>query len=253
MILVQKDFKTRSAEIENYFKFVQSLSSGTSVFCNAGTTTPGMTQEESESLVKTLKANGFILLYNLIESTMKNAIEAIFEELGSQGVSFDDCREEVRQIVISNLKSHNPERIFNDLKPIAQRVLTETFRKEKAFAGNVDALKIREVAKDYGFLRPSAKGDNLLTVKSNRNDLAHGDKAFAEVGRDFDIDRLVTIKDEVIVYLEEVLKNINDYLTSRGYLAAPGIRSASGAVAPVSVPVSVPVPAAATMASPPST
>lgn len=121
MNTVQQDFQTRSAEIENYFKFVEALVEGTSVLHAAGGVTPAMTQEEFESLVKTLKANGFILLYNLIESTMKNAIEAIFEEFRTQGVSFDACREEVRQIVISNLKSHNPDKIFGDLNPIAQK------------------------------------------------------------------------------------------------------------------------------------
>lgn len=101
-----------------------------------------------------------------------------------------------------------------------KKVLTETFRKEKAFAGNVDAAKIRDVAREYGFQKPRAKGDNLLTVKSNRNDLAHGDKAFADVGRDYDVARLTAIKSEVLVYLGEVLQNVSDYLTSRSYLAS---------------------------------
>ncbi|MGH8489596.1 MAG: MAE_28990/MAE_18760 family HEPN-like nuclease [Gammaproteobacteria bacterium] len=179
-----------------------------------------MSAEEYESLLKTLKANGFILLYNLVESTMKNAIEGVFEEFRAVDVSFDDCREEVRRIVLANLKAHNPDRVFSGLTPIAKRVLTETFRKEKAFAGNVDAKKIREVAKDYGFKEPRSKGDNLLTVKSQRNDLAHGDKAFGEVGRDFDVERLMKIKTEVVTYLEEVLQNVSDYLSTQEYLAS---------------------------------
>ena len=233
MNTVQQDFQTRAAEIENYFRFVKSLDDGTADLHAAGGTSPAMNQEDFESLVKTLKANGFILLYNLVESTMKNAIEAIFDEFRTQGVSFDACREEVRQIVITNLKSHNPDKIFSSLNPIAEKVLTETFRKEKAFAGNVDAAKIRAVAADYGFQNPIAKGDNLLTVKTNRNDLAHGDKAFADVGRDYDVTRLMTIKSEVMVYLREVLKNIGDYLTTRSYLATtPGVSTLASRPAP---------------------
>ena len=236
MNTVQQDFQTRSAEIENYFRFIEALTDGTAALNAAGGTSPAMTQENFESLVKTLKANGFILLYNLIESTMKNAIEAIFDEFRTQGVSFDACREEVRQIVIANLKSHNPDKIFFSLNPIAEKVLTETFRKEKAFAGNVDAAKIRAVAAEYGFQNPRAKGDNLLTVKTNRNDLAHGDKAFADVGRDYDVARLITIKSEVMVYLGEVLQNVGDYLTSRSYLAtAPGASAVSLPSTPVAV------------------
>ena len=165
--------------------------------------------------------NGFILLYNLIESTMKNAIEAVFEEFRATGVSFDECRDEVRQIVLSNLKAHNPDKVFSFLTPLTTKILTETFRKEKAFAGNVDAKKIREVAQDYGFAPPNAKSGNLLTVKSLRNDLAHGDKSFAEVGKDFGVERLGEIKTEVMDYLREVLANISAYLTNRDYLAVP--------------------------------
>ena len=164
---------------------------------------------------------------------MKNAIEAVFEEFRAKGVSFDDCREEVRHIVISNLKAHNPDRVFTALTPLAQKILTETFRKEKAFAGNVDAKKIREVAKEYGFSPPKAKGDNLLTVKSQRNDLAHGDKAFAEVGRDFDVERLVKIKTEVLDYLREVLGNISSYLVNKEYLDATPAIGTPAIAAPV--------------------
>jgi len=233
MTTVQQDFQTRAGEIENYFRFVERLAEGDIRLMASAESTPPLNQDDYDSLLKTLKANGFILLYNLVESTMKNAIEAVFEEFRNKGVSFDDCREEVQKIVISNLKAHNPDRVFTALTPLAQKILTETFRKEKAFAGNVDAKKIREVARDYGFSPPKAKGDNLLTVKSQRNDLAHGDKAFAEVGRDFDVERLVKIKTEVVDYLKEVLGNIALYLANKEYLAtAPAVGT---------VPIAVPV------------
>ena len=221
MTSVQLDFQTRAGEIENYFRFVERLAEGEFRLTTSDSTTLPLSQDDYDSLLKTLKANGFILLYNLVESTMKNAIEAVFDEFRATSVSFDDCREEVRKIVISNLKAHNPGRVFTGLTPLAQKILTETFRKEKAFAGNVDAQKIREVAKEYGFRAPSAKSEILLTVKSLRNDLAHGDKSFADVGRDFGVVRLKEIKSEVFDYLQEVLTNIADYLAHKDYLASP--------------------------------
>ncbi len=227
MTTVQQDFQTRAEEIENYFRFVERLAEGDIRLAGMDSSANPLNQQDHDSLLKTLKANGFILLYNLVESTMKNAIEAVFDEFRTTGVSFDDCREEVRQIVLSNLKAHNPDKVFNALTPLAQKILTETFRKEKAFAGNVDAKKIREVARDYGFQPPSGKSGNLLTVKSLRNDLAHGDKSFAEVGKDFGVERLRDIKNEVFDYLREVLGNIAAYLANRDYLANPSPPSSS--------------------------
>ena len=218
MISVLRDFQTRVLEVEAYFQFVEALDSKQALVKSAASGSNFMPDAEFDSLLKTLKANGFIILYNLVESTMKNAIEAVFDEFRAQNVEFDRFREEVRRIVIRNLKSHNPDGVAERLVPIAQRIITETFRKEKEFSGNVDAKKIREVAANYGFVAPRARGDDLLTVKSNRNDLAHGDKAFAEVGRDFDIQRLVQIKDAVRVYLAELLQHVGTYLTTQAYL-----------------------------------
>lgn len=223
MTTVQQDFQTRAGEIENYFRFVEQLAEGGIRLVGADSSPAPLNPQDYDLLLKTLKANGFILLYNLVESTMKNAIEAVFDEFRVKGVSFDDCREEVRQIVLSNLKAHNPDKVFIALTPLAQKVLTETFRKEKAFAGNVDAKKIREVARDYGFQPPLAKSGNLLTVKSLRNDLAHGDKSFAEVGKDFGVERLDEIKTEVLEYLSEVLANVTVYLQNQDYLATRSV------------------------------
>lgn len=233
MIIVQQDFQTRAAEIENYFRFVEHLAEGQFCFTARSGLPSRPADYDHDSLLKTLKANGFILLYNLVESTMKNVIEAVFDEFRTKSVSFDDCREEVRQIVLANLKAHNPDRVFIALAPIAQKVLTETFRKEKAFSGNVDAKKIREVARDYGFRPPTGKSGNLLTVKSLRNDLAHGDKSFAEVGKDFGVERLKEIKIEVLDYLRELLANVSSYLANKEYLAVQS-SNAAGATTTVS-------------------
>ena len=179
-----------------------------------------MSALEQDGLFKTLKANGFLLLYNLVESTVKNAIEAIFDEFKSRGVSFDDCTDEVRRIVLANLKRHNVEDILPSLSSISIDVVVATFRKEELFGGNVDARRIRDVAKGYGFRHPKGKSDELLTVKTNRNDLAHGTKSFADVGRDYDVVRLVQIKNEVVAFLDELLVNVADYISTRGYLSS---------------------------------
>ena len=61
------------------------------------------------------------------------------------------------------------------LSTISVDVIVATFRKKELFSGNVDAKRIREVALQYGFQNPKKKAKELLTVKANRNDLAHGD------------------------------------------------------------------------------
>ena len=221
MIAVQADFKTRADEVDRYFRFLREFDAKRIEFQPTAAGASNLSSADQAALFKTLKANFFLLLYNLIESTVKNAIEAIFDEFKSRGVSFDDCRAEVRRIILANLKKHNVEKILPSLSALSVDVVAVTFRKEELFSGNIDGRKIRNVAKDYGFRLPVRKSDQLLTVKTSRNDLAHGTKSFSEIGRDYDVDRLEQISKEATDFLDELLTNISDYITTRAYLATP--------------------------------
>jgi hypothetical protein len=52
----------------------------------------------------------------------------------------------------------------------------------------------------------------------NRNDLAHGNKSFSEVGKDISIEDIRKVKEEVIAYIGQILNNIETYLDAREYL-----------------------------------
>lgn len=73
-----KDFDERSQEVSRYFWFIKNLDQG-SIKLSMGNAQNRKTKEINNDLIKTLKATGFLLLYNLIESTMRNAIETIFD------------------------------------------------------------------------------------------------------------------------------------------------------------------------------
>jgi hypothetical protein len=51
-----------------------------------------------------------------------------------------------------------------------------------------------------------------------RNDLAHGNKSFANVGRNVTIGDILQIKEEVVEYLRQILINIESYLDNQEYL-----------------------------------
>ncbi len=174
-------------------------------------------------LEKTLKASCFLLLYNLVESTMRNAIEAIFDELSTQGVSFDKVRPEIKKIVLRNIKKCNPDKLLISITTISIDIISACFDKEDLFSGNIDGKLIKDLASDYGFsyktdARKTGNGKDLLTIKSNRNDLAHGIKSFSEVGREKSADELLMIKSKVINYLKQILLNLETYLDNKEYL-----------------------------------
>ncbi|MEZ2226354.1 MAE_28990/MAE_18760 family HEPN-like nuclease [Microcoleus sp.] len=217
------DFNTRAKDVDDYFIFLESLEKQTTqlaVFDPAGTY---KIQSLDPELAKTLRANGFLLLYNLVESTMRNAIEAIFEELKNKAISFDNLKPKIKIVVLQNLKNRSPKKIHLTINQISTDIITATFEREELFSGNVDARLIKEIAEKYGFsyqtdFAKTKNGQNLVVIKSNRNDLAHGIKSFEEVGGDQAIEELLEIKEEVVEYLTQILQNIRDYLDNEEYL-----------------------------------
>ncbi len=213
-----QDFNERSKEVGKYFIFLKSLEQGTTKLAMEGIAGKKVKEIDPE-LIKTLKASAFLLLYNLIESTMRDAIEEIFNELQNQGVSFDKIRPELKKIVIQNLKRRNPDKVLQKVVDISVDIITAGFDKEELFSGNIDTQKIKATAKEYGFsAKTKTDSSDLLTVKNNRNDLAHGIKSFAEVGKDKSADELIKIKKKVVKYLRQILENIEIYLENEEYL-----------------------------------
>ncbi|MEG4582281.1 MAE_28990/MAE_18760 family HEPN-like nuclease [Microcoleus sp. MON1_C5] len=218
-----QDFNERSKEVSKYFMFLKSLEQGTTQLSMQGQGGISKIKEIDSELIKTLKASGFLLLYNLVESTMRNAIQAIFDELQGQRVSYDQIRPELKKIVLKNLKKRDPDKIFSSITAISIDIIIAGFDKEDLFSGNLDGRKIRTTATEYGFLHrtdsvKTGDGIDLLIIKSNRNDLAHGLKSFAEVGKDKTADELLEIKNKTVRYLRQILQNIEQYLSNQDYL-----------------------------------
>lgn len=216
-----EDFNERSREVSKYFMFLKSLEQGTTKL-SIGERKTKIKEIDSE-LIKTLKSSGFLLLYNLVEATMRNAIEAIFDELRREGISYDQIRPELKKIVLRNFKRRDPDKIFSSITTISIDIITIGFDKESLFSGNLDGRKVKTMADDYGFsyLTDHAKtggGKDLLIIKENRKNLAHGVKSFAEIGKDKTVEEMLEIKKRTVRYLRQILQNIEKYLLDKDYL-----------------------------------
>ena len=219
-----EDFDERVREVSKYFFLIKNLEQGSIKLSMGNINHPKVKKIDAE-LDKTLKATGFLLLYNLVESTIRNAVEAIFDDLITQNISFDDLRVEVKKVVVKNFKKNNKSsnNLLDAINNIALDIIAASFDKEKLFSGNIDARKIMDTAKEYGFSyktnpRKTQNGNDLRQIKTNRNDLAHGFRPFAEVGKNATADELLQIEKRVVCYLREILQNVEDYIVKQQYL-----------------------------------
>ncbi|WP_084977934.1 MAE_28990/MAE_18760 family HEPN-like nuclease [Plesiomonas shigelloides] len=183
-----------------------------------------------------LKANTYLLLYNLVEATISNAIEDIHEKLENHpDLCIDKLRSELTTMALKKLNNMGSNIITSiDVtngevaKLILKTWLSEhkklvSNNKNPLFSGNVDARKIRTVAEDYGFscntnLAETGNGYQLVTIKEARNSLAHGSESFLNKGQDTSIDTLESMKNQTFSYLEDILNNIQQYIDGQCYL-----------------------------------
>ena len=137
-------------------------------------------------------------------------------------MTYEDIREELKKVVLKNFKDCSTDKLLSKVTNISIDIVSKCFDSEKIISGNLDARKIKDFAKSYGFSyqtnsQITKDGKELLTVKNKRNDLAHGVFSFCDCGKDYAIEELLKIKQEVISYLREILQNIEEYLNIEAY------------------------------------
>jgi hypothetical protein len=180
----------------------------------------------SDQLQKILIANGFLLLYNVIEATIRNSILEIYYAIEYDGISFDQLSENLRKIWLEQRTDNLEEGNFrqdtlhdNVSKMIKSILIKETVSLSEDrlnLSGNLDARKIRELATKYGFDTPP-DGRNLVTIKNKRNHLAHGNHTFSEIGKDYTVGDLENFKNETLTFLSDVINKIEIFIADKKY------------------------------------
>ncbi len=217
---VLRTFQERKEEIELYFQHINSLMSDGAKILNKD----GTSYSISTDLAQILRANAFVLMYNLAEYSISEAIESIYLDIKSKGLNFNDIKDNIKKEIFTHLKSNITidDYFISTIDNIAAGILEHYPKSRKLFSGNMDAKKVKDISIKYGFSSTTDKtktkdGFNLLTIKERRNHLAHGFISFKECGQEYSILQLNEIKNEVLLFLEEILNNIDVFIKNQEY------------------------------------
>ncbi len=224
------DFRSRVQEIEQYFEFVAKIDEVES-YRQEVILFPDQTQYVVESsLQKVLKANCYLLLYNLIESSIRNGIVAIDDAIHAENLGYTEVDSRIQTIWLTQRcqgltdPSISEKNIVKTVAEILEEVSqTSPLSLEKSqlpISGNLDLEAIKKLTDQYGFygsLRNSHLELVLGIIKKMRNDIAHGNVSFSEAARNTTMRELIDYKDRTVAYLTDVLKNIDDYISQQKY------------------------------------
>ncbi|WP_418139182.1 MAE_28990/MAE_18760 family HEPN-like nuclease [Oceanimonas smirnovii] len=239
MELVRSTFNDRVSDIDSYFDLVKNIeiavgSGGANINVN------GASYRIRPEQQKIMYSGIYLHLYNLIESTVSQLLEAV-ERHASNNINGDVrlLSEDMRKLYVKSVANPNEasynKRLENALELVEQvlSVRPLSLKIPLGGGGNWDYKEIKKISKSIGvnielphtvkseMERPirNDKGP-LRLIKEVRNDLAHGSLSFTECGENHvsrDFENLINI---VKKYLEHVIDSYEDFIESSGYRQA---------------------------------
>lgn len=232
MIGVKADFENRLTEVELYFKFLNDLhEEEVALQFPKKRKLVDKTKKIESDITSLLKANAFLLLYNIVESTIREGILVVYHKLNDENYSYHQIRNEIQNIwsKYQFKKSFDVnsswETYYKKTLEILDHVINDSTiimdRNAIPISGNLDADQIRLLCDLHGIkknVHSAAKGGvSLNEIKTQRNLLAHGSLSFSECGRQFSISQLNTMKSESIVFIRSILRNMEDYFNDKEF------------------------------------
>ncbi|MDZ4055795.1 MAG: MAE_28990/MAE_18760 family HEPN-like nuclease [Polynucleobacter sp.] len=194
----------------------------------------------SQQLTHTLKANVVLLLYSAMEATLVQLLDEMHEAIGNNCSSADALNVDLLRVVLKTVKKDKSATVHLSAAPLHKSLFTywisdwqgRTSAKDKrvdGISGSVDSLVFYEQLRKFGVVEPTVNDrppthltDRALQkVKTSRNELAHGEKSFTDLGRELSVQSLEADSVAVFDTLRKIADEVDKYLQDRRYLAQP--------------------------------
>jgi MAE_28990/MAE_18760-like HEPN len=196
-------------------------------------------------LTHTLKANLILLLYSAMEATLVQLLDEMHDAIGANCSSVDALNAQLLRVVLKTVKNDPKPSVLSSTSPLHTSLFhywmddwkSRTSAKDKrvdGISGSVDSLVFYKQLKKFGVvaqtpnnLPPAHLTDAALQkIKINRNELAHGEKSFTDLGRDLAVPTLEADSLSVFETLLKITAEVDSYLQGKRYLAQPAAPNA---------------------------
>jgi len=217
------EFESKVEEIEEYFSFIRTTTSLEREPDETRTVIVSMT------VFNVLKANLFLLLYNLIEASFRDSLENICINITDNCLKYKNVISEIKKLWITKKYKNfeqqcsiprdisKAEFMMDKIDTIAEDIISVNYNNQ--LSGNVTPNVIKESIDEYGLSINDSDIEKsaLFIIKNKRNNLAHGNETFSECGSRYTTQRLEDIKNESIEYMRFILENIQSFIINQEY------------------------------------
>lgn len=234
---IQTTFNERKCEINDFIELLKFLEmkenntddDGVSEFSKFFRAGDDKVNISFQRMINIMKSNLSLMIYNIIEFTISNLMDSIYEEIRVHNLSYLDVNDSIKKLwrktilkaandpnaTMSTFMKKNEEIIDK----ILHRSVINLQSRNTLPAGNLDGPNIKETLEKHGINMQCTNYRPLIlaNIKSQRNDLAHGSVSFVEALRDSTIGNIKNDANIIIAFLEELLLLVEEYIKNEAY------------------------------------
>jgi len=221
---LERNFNKRLNEVSFYLRGLSDLEKRVGA--------PGRGFYRSTATLAASRAAAFIMIYNCVEFAIREAVVDLRTHIKSARPSFELITSYWQDEIV---RAHFRKKLYEGTNHIS---LLEEFRKfvpgrldwpgldgiEKLpFAGNIDHQRLIKFAQDIGARgwRPPAKslgGADLVLVKDARNDLAHGDETFENIGANYSVKDIADKLRRIRLFVSSFIRMMERYKAMNSFM-----------------------------------
>lgn len=167
-----------------------------------------------------LKAQTLIILYNMVESTICECLNYIYDAVADDKLTYADLTDKMRNMWVSSCRrTSRIEQNWSEAAKMPVKVIFEELAINTS--GSIDIRKIYDIFDKHGCTIEKDKredyGDSFLTVKNKRNRLAHGNESFSQCGSNYLFSGLDKMRKDITAFLPIVIEATKKFVEDKQY------------------------------------
>ena len=227
----------RSQEIRRIRDLISKIERGT---CSDDLFSRRSTKQKA---VRSMYSAFVLMHYSLIEAVVTVAVTELLEAVGNSSEPVEECNEgfvdflircRIKELQKLNFSKWGDvvKELINDLKSNNSKPLVTESQVRALWAGNLDAKKIREqilqrLNIDFNAGPRTRNGADLVRIKNERNDLAHGIRSWDQVGSDYSWQELKELSNRTLCYTIKLVRCFENGLEEKFWLSTDSTDVAS--------------------------
>lgn len=220
-MILDAGFEQRKSDVEVHFyclEFINSVESHKNV--PIVDPTSGKQMYVDQQMQCCMKAQTLVILYNMVESTICECLNFIYDAVADEHLTYADLTDEMRRMwTASCRRTGRVEMNWSEASKMPLEAIFGTLAINTS--GNIDIKKIYEIFGDHGCQIPEDRrndcGYSFLIVKNKRNRLAHGNEMFSQCGANYLYSDLVKMKQDITSFLAVVIDTTKRFVENKKY------------------------------------